>query len=137
LCSFCRYIYITNATVLNVGCNCMHVIIYLLVIYIYIYILFKCDCVRDRNCWYSFWYGDVSPGDSLLGSDLLLQSCKKNKQLVGCRLCPLRCLSQFKSIFWRVLSISISRAQRIRHLIPGVTVLFIGQTCGLTRLLDA
>jgi hypothetical protein len=55
----------------------------------------------------------------------------------GCRLRPLRCLSQFKSIFWRVLSISISRAQRIRNLIPGVTVLFIGQTCGLTRLLDA
>jgi len=25
----------------------------------------------------------VSPGGSLLGSDQLLQSCKKNKQLVG------------------------------------------------------
>jgi len=36
-----------------------------------------------ENCWYSFRYGDVSPGDSLLGSDLPLQSCKKNKQLVG------------------------------------------------------
>jgi hypothetical protein len=37
----------------------------------------------NAYCWYCFRYGDVSPGDSLLGSDLLPQSCKKNKQLVG------------------------------------------------------
>jgi hypothetical protein len=48
----------------------------------------QCDSIdlitiKFIYCWYSFWYGDVSPGDTLLGSDLLPQSCKKNKQLVG------------------------------------------------------
>jgi hypothetical protein len=38
---------------------------------------------RHAVCWYSFWYGDVSPSDSLLGSDLQPRSCKRTNNSSG------------------------------------------------------
>jgi hypothetical protein len=81
-------------------------------------------CVPKKHlcfCWYSFRYGDVSPIDSLPPSTLIPVTQQTTSR--GCRLRPLRCLSQFKSISWKVSV--ISKAQRV-YIIPGVMVVFIG-----------
>jgi len=38
--------------------------------------------MENTNCWYSFRYGDVSPNDSLPGSELQPWFLQNNKQLV-------------------------------------------------------
>jgi hypothetical protein len=89
------------------------------------------------KCWYSFRYGDVLPCDSLPSSMfVLLVICKITNGSSGVPTGPpLRCLSQFKLIFWRISV--ISRVQRICFLlIPGVVVLFIGSQFTVIKLLE-
>jgi hypothetical protein len=88
-------------------------------------------------CWYSFRYGDVLPCDSLPSSMFApLVICKIINGSSGVPTSPpLRCLSQFKSIFWRISV--ISRAQRIcPSKIPDVVVLFIDSQFTVMKLLE-
>jgi hypothetical protein len=88
-------------------------------------------------CWYSFRYGDVSPCNSLPSSMfVLLVICKITNGSSGVPTGPpLRCLSQFKLIFWRISV--ISRVQRIYlFFIPDAVVLFIGSQFTVIKLLE-
>jgi len=62
------------------------------------------------NCWYSFRYGDVLPCDLLPSSMfVLLVICKITNGSSGVPTGPpLRCLSQFKLIFWRISASSFN-----------------------------
>jgi hypothetical protein len=83
--------------------------------------------MHHQSCWYSFRYGDVSPCDSLPSSMfVLLVICKITISSSGVPTGPpLRCLSQFKLILWRISV--ISRVQRMypSFLIPDAVVVFI------------
>jgi hypothetical protein len=95
------------------------------------------DLFDQLKCWYSFRYGDVLPCDSLPSSMFApLVICKIINGSSGVPTSPpLRCLSQFKSIFWRISV--ISRAQRIcLSKIPDVVVLFIDSQFTVMKLLE-
>jgi hypothetical protein len=82
--------------------------------------------MEKHNCRYSFWYGDVSPSDSLLGSDLQPQSCKRTKNSSGVPTTPTLMpksvqINFLKSIF------NLKSSENSCPFIPGAVVLFIGR----------